>query len=74
MKLKNPRGYVVEHLESKIRYAVSVSNFNPKIHKKIRDLKPWETVAAYKPKSAKNTEIVPHYVELEPETKTDRKD
>ncbi|AXQ52878.1 hypothetical protein SEA_NEFERTHENA_14 [Microbacterium phage Neferthena] len=43
-------GIVVEHNESGVRYAVSDRNYNPKVHKKIRDLRPGETVLGYQPK------------------------
>lgn len=46
------QGIVVEHKENGVRYAVSERNFNAKIHKKIRDLKPGESVAGYKPRRA----------------------
>lgn len=44
-------GIVVDHKESGVRYAVSERNFNPKIHEKVRDLRPSETVIGFKPKS-----------------------
>lgn len=43
-------GVVVEHKRSGIRYAVSGGNFNPKVHTKVRDLKPGETVLGYVPR------------------------
>lgn len=46
-----PRGFVVDHKGNGMRYAVSVGNYNPKIHKKVRDLRPGETVLGYRPKS-----------------------
>jgi hypothetical protein len=45
-----PRGYVVEHKESGVRYAVSPQNLNPKIHDMIRDLKQEETVRGFAPR------------------------
>jgi hypothetical protein len=45
-----PNGIVVDHKESGIRYAISERNFNKKIHEKVRDLKPGETVLGYTPK------------------------
>lgn len=45
-------GFVVDHKESGVRYAVSPSNYNPKVHTKVRALKPHETPAAYQPKAA----------------------
>lgn len=44
------RGIVVDHKESGVRYAISESNFNTKVHKKVRELKPGETVLGYKPR------------------------
>ncbi|QBZ73206.1 hypothetical protein SEA_THERESITA_13 [Microbacterium phage Theresita] len=43
-------GIVVEHKENGVRYAISEGNFNPKVHKKVRDLKPGESVLGYKPR------------------------
>lgn len=43
-------GIVVEHKEIGTHYAVSDSNYNPKIHRKVRDLKPGETVLGYAPR------------------------
>ena len=43
------RGIVVDHKESGVRYAVSERNYNPKIHKRVRDLLPGETVLGYQP-------------------------
>lgn len=51
-----PRGFVVDHKESKVRYAVSASNFNPRIHDKVRPLKVSETVRGYKPKAVPKDE------------------
>lgn len=48
---KTSRGYVVEHKESGVRYAVSPGNFNEKIHTKVRNLKPGETVLGYAPRA-----------------------
>lgn len=45
------RGAVVEHNESKVRYAVSEDNYNPKIHTLIRPLRAGETVRGYKPRA-----------------------
>lgn len=44
------RGMVVEHKNSGVRYAISEKNFNEKIHKRVRDLRPGETVLGFKPK------------------------
>jgi hypothetical protein len=43
-------GIVVDHKESGVRYAVSDRNYNEKIHRKVRDLRPGETVLGYRPK------------------------
>ncbi|AZV01720.1 hypothetical protein HOV00_gp13 [Microbacterium phage Schubert] len=43
-------GIVVEHKETGIHYAVSDANYNEAIHRKVRDLKPGETVLGFKPK------------------------
>jgi hypothetical protein len=47
-------GIVVEHKESGVRYAVSDKNYNEKIHRKVRDLKPGETVRGYQPKRSES--------------------
>ncbi|QBZ73064.1 hypothetical protein SEA_PHERBOT_13 [Microbacterium phage Pherbot] len=46
-------GIVVDHKESGVRYAVSERNFNEKIHTKVRDLKPGESVIGFQPKRRK---------------------
>jgi len=43
------KGIVVDHRESRVRYAISAHNFNEKIHKLVRDLLPGETVLGYQP-------------------------
>jgi hypothetical protein len=43
-------GIVVEHKETGTHYAVSDKNYNPKVHRKVRDLKVGESVLGYKPK------------------------
>lgn len=47
-------GIVVEHKDNGIHYAVSDQNYNEKVHRKVRDLKPGETVRSYKPKRAES--------------------
>lgn len=42
-------GIVVDHKESGVRYAVSDSNYDARIHTKVRDLKPGETVRGFRP-------------------------
>lgn len=49
-------GIVVDHKESGVRYAVSDRNYNEKIHRKVRDLRPGETVLGYKPKRREASE------------------
>lgn len=44
-------GIVVDHKENGRRYAISEKNFNPKIHDKVRELKPGETILGFKPKA-----------------------
>lgn len=44
------KGIIVDHKESGVRYAVSEHNFNDKVHKKVRDLKPGESVLGYSPR------------------------
>lgn len=43
-------GIVVEHKETDIRFAVSDRNYDPKVHRKIRDLRPGESVQSYSPR------------------------
>ncbi|QKN87714.1 hypothetical protein IXEL_13 [Microbacterium phage Ixel] len=43
-------GIVVEHKETGIHYAVSDRNYNEKVHRKVRDLGPGETVRGYAPR------------------------
>lgn len=50
------KGIVVDHKESGVRYAVSEKNFNEKVHKKVRDLKPGETVQGFQPKTKESLE------------------
>lgn len=42
-------GIVVDHVESGVRYAISDKNYNVKLHRKVRDLKPGETVRGFQP-------------------------
>ena len=49
-----PRGYVVDHKGNGVRFAVSVVNFNPTVHSKVRDLLPGETVLGYRPKNKRS--------------------
>ena len=44
------QGIVVDHKESGVRYAISQANFNSKVHTKVRDLKPGETVLGFAPR------------------------
>jgi hypothetical protein len=43
------KGIVVDHKESGVRYAISETNFNKKVHTKVRDLRPGETVIGFRP-------------------------
>lgn len=43
-------GIVVENKESGVRYAVSDANYDPTSERKVRDLKPGESVRSYAPK------------------------
>lgn len=43
-------GIVVEHKDNGMRFAISERNFNPKVHKRVRALKPGETVLGYQPR------------------------
>ncbi|QDP44066.1 hypothetical protein SEA_MCGALLEON_14 [Microbacterium phage McGalleon] len=43
-------GIVVEHKENGIHFAVSDANYNSKVHRKVRDLKPGESVRTYVPR------------------------
>ena len=49
-EVKTVHGFVVDHKESGVRYAVSPQNFNPKIHDKVRELESHETVRGFQPK------------------------
>lgn len=48
----SPLGIVVEHKDTKIRYAVKPENFREGVHRKIRDLKPGESPRTYQPRQA----------------------
>jgi hypothetical protein len=43
-------GIVVDHVESGVRYAISDKNYDVKVHRKVRDLVPGETVIGFRPK------------------------
>ena len=47
--MSKPVGFVVDHKDSGVRYAVSADNFNEKIHTKVRPLNQNETVRGFKP-------------------------
>lgn len=57
------KGIVVEHKGNGNRYATSEGNFNPETEKRIRELKPHESVRSYahrpKPKTATTNTPVP---------------
>lgn len=52
---QSDHGIVVEHKESGSRFAISDRNYNPDVHRKVRDLKPGESVTTYVPKSPKES-------------------
>lgn len=43
-------GIVVDHKESNVRFAISDKNYDEKVHRKVRDLLPGESVRSYQPK------------------------
>lgn len=43
-------GIVVDHVESGVRYAISDRNYDVKVHRKVRDLGPGESVLGFQPK------------------------
>lgn len=43
-------GYVVDNKEASARHAVSVENFNPDKHTKVRPLQPGETPLGFNPR------------------------
>lgn len=62
-----PAGVVVDHKESKARYAVSLHNFNPKVHTKVRDLRPGESVLSFRPKRLSDNKNVTQTNESTPD-------
>jgi hypothetical protein len=44
------KGIIVKLKENGIQIAISESNFNKKLHEKVRDLKPGESVRTYAPR------------------------
>jgi len=44
-------GIVVDHVESGMRFAISDRNYNVKVHRKVRDLRPGESVLSYQPRA-----------------------
>lgn len=56
-------GIVVDHKETGVRYAISDKNYNEKVHRKVRDLKPGETVRTYAPKQARSAEELEEVVQ-----------
>ena len=50
------KGIVVDHKETGLRYAVSERNFNPKVHTKVRELRPSESVHSFRPKKRETFE------------------
>lgn len=51
------RGYVVDDKRSGLRYAVSPRNYNSKVHTKVRELGPGETVLAFPVKTRVTIEL-----------------
>jgi hypothetical protein len=51
-------GIVVEHKDNGMHYAVSDKNYNPEIHRKVRDLKPGESVRTYLPRRKESLEAL----------------
>lgn len=52
-------GIVVEHKESGMRYAISDRNYNEKIHRKVRDLRPGESRLTYRPRQGGTQQASP---------------
>lgn len=52
-------GIVVDHKESGTRFAISDRNYDEKLHRKVRDLRPGETVRGYVPKRRQETQEAP---------------
>ena len=74
MAKKTLRGYVVDHKESGVRYAVSPQNLDDSIHIVVRELKPWESPLHYTPRAKKATTPTPDSspIEKDPATSTER--
>lgn len=51
-------GIVVDHKKSGVRYAISEKNFNPKVHKKVRELEPGETVHGFQPMNKRSLSAI----------------
>jgi hypothetical protein len=47
---QSDHGIVVEHVENGVQYAISDRNYNVKLHRKVRDLLPGESVRTYRPR------------------------
>lgn len=56
-------GIVVDHKESGNRYAIKEDNFNSKVHRKVRDLRPGETPLGFTHKFAPTTSETPQGLE-----------
>lgn len=59
------KGIVVDHKDTQLRYAISEHNFNPKVHTKVRDLKPGESILSFRPKKREKFEQDEAAAELE---------
>lgn len=49
------KGFVVEHLRTGVRYAVSEENVDPTHERVVRPLEPGETVLGFRPKAPDKT-------------------
>lgn len=49
------KGFVVEHLRTGVRYAVSEENLDPAHERVVRPLNPGETVLGFRPKAPDKT-------------------
>lgn len=66
-----PAGVVVDHKEAGARYAVSPHNYNPKIHTRVRDLLPGESVLSFRAKRLEDLKDVVSPKPAEPATTPD---
>lgn len=52
------KGFVVEHIRTGVRYAVSEENVDPTHERVVRPLEPGETVLGFRPKAPDKTRKV----------------